>query len=145
MHSIDPRSKSPLLVSIRTFKDDIIYVASLYNVAVARSEAPVEKMFAAGLRVRKIIAKHSIEPSPLMSLDLSSAIPPQDLNRIKTITAITLADPRVRNYLTATILKNRDPAHMGWLSASEERRRYWTSRALTEMWRISRKTLSTFG
>jgi hypothetical protein len=127
--NIDYRQKPALLCSIRKTEKNVIYVTSLYHVKLARSESPVEKLFAAGMAVREIMAKYGIEAQPLLQIDLSKFIPPEDIARIKSITATVLADPEVKDYMIATILKNRDPTYIKWLTASEERRNDWKFRA----------------
>jgi hypothetical protein len=81
------------------------------------------------MAVREIMAKYGIEAQPLLQIDLSKFIPPEDIARIKSITATVLADPEVKDYMIATILKNRDPTYIKWLTASEERRNDWKFRA----------------
>ncbi|RYP52805.1 hypothetical protein DL768_002054 [Monosporascus sp. mg162] len=123
------RYKPALLGSIRKTDNETIYIHSLYHVKVARSEAPVEKMFAAGLKVREILARSGIEPYPTMKLDLSKAVSRQDFVELKSIITTTLDDAAVMSYNIATILKNKIPQHLAWLNSSEERRKDWNTRA----------------
>lgn len=123
------RQKSALLGSIRKTDNGTIYIHSLYHVKVARSEAPVEKMFAAGLKVREILSRSGIEPYPTMKLDLSKAVSRQDFAELKSIITTALDDVAVMSYNIATILKNKSPQHLVWVNSSEERRKDWNTRA----------------